>query len=157
MRKTMKQQGMGILAGLLIIPITAWAGEIRIENETGSTIRISCGDHGSAGHTGNIHHGHHRTLHVSHHGGVGCRALNHDGHTVASRSFHFDHYNTHYRWHVVVHHGGAGDATWSDAGPAGVGGPPSGAGPAGAKSVEVKPAEVKPEEGFMGWLKGLFE
>ncbi|HEC13639.1 MAG TPA: hypothetical protein ENI80_10420 [Acidiferrobacteraceae bacterium] len=104
MRKIIKHQGMGILAGLLMIPIAAWAGQIRIENETGSTIRVSCGDHGSAGHTGNIHHGHHRTLHVSHHGEIECHALSH-GDTVASRSFHFDPHNTHFKWHVVVHHG----------------------------------------------------
>ncbi|HEC13308.1 MAG TPA: hypothetical protein ENI80_08705 [Acidiferrobacteraceae bacterium] len=103
MQNTMKRYGLGVLAGMLIVPM-AWAGHLEIHNETGTSIRVLCGHDGHHGHTGSIHPNHHYNLTVNHHGGTRCVAKDHDGYTVETRRFHFDHHNNYYTWYVGTHH-----------------------------------------------------
>lgn len=93
------------IAGLVASP--TWAGHITLDNQTGQSLRMECGEHGNSKNTGKVQPGH--TAGVPHsHGQVRCRAINHNGETVESRTFDFDHGDETVVWRVKGGHGGGG-------------------------------------------------
>jgi len=85
------------LAALVASP--AWAGHITLDNQTGQHLRLECGGHDHAKHTGEIAPGY--TAGVPHrHGEVRCRAIDNHGDTVDSRYFDFEHDSEEAVWRV---------------------------------------------------------
>jgi len=93
------------LAALVVSP--TWAGHITLDNQTGQSLRMECGEHGHSKSTGKVQPGH--TAGVPHsHGQVRCRAIDGHGETVESRTFDFDHGEEKVVWRVRGHNSGGG-------------------------------------------------
>lgn len=83
----------------VLVASPAWAGHITMENRTGQSLRMECGDHDHGVRTGNVSPGH--TAGVPHkHGRIKCRAVNKHGDTVDSKHFNFDHEDERVVWRV---------------------------------------------------------
>lgn len=93
------------LASLVALPVLA--GHITLENQTGQSLRMECGDHEHGKKTGNIEPGHSAGI-PNHKKHVRCRAVNRHGETVESRTFNNEHGDEHTTWRVKGHRSSGG-------------------------------------------------